>query len=109
MTEHKPYFRKPINEVKESHLKCKVKEICNAHGAWYGMPVAGPWGRGGLPDFVIIRPSDGKFIGVETKTMVGKVSELQRMCLDAIRRGGGLALVIRPDNLWELEELLRRL
>jgi hypothetical protein len=99
------YFRKPLNEVSEGHLKDKVKEVCRKWGAFYGMPVAGAFGRAGLPDFVL--SYKGHFIGVETKTMKGKATALQEHTLKEIRDSGAVALIIRPDNLHELEMVFK--
>ena len=103
----KKYFRESYDKISESLLKEKVKAICKEQGAWYGMPVAGPYGRAGLPDFMILHR--GCFMGIETKTEKGKATKLQQVALDAITAAGGVGMVVRPSNLWVFEDLLRSL
>lgn len=59
--------------------------------------------RGGTPD--ILGVIQGLFIAIETKTVRGKVSELQRAKLSCIETVGGFASAMTPEN--EEEEMLR--
>jgi hypothetical protein len=49
----------------------------------------GPYSTAGLPD--IIACVDGRFVGLEVKTPVGKLTALQRATLERIRAAGGVA------------------
>ena len=49
----------------EGKVKKKVKELLEKHGFQYFMPVAGMYGRKGIPDFLC--NCNGLFVGIETK------------------------------------------
>ncbi len=89
----------------EAWVKEEVKKLCRKYGAYYAMPVAGPYGRAGIPDFLIC--SKGRFIACETKNEGGKPTPLQLQQIREINEAGGTAVVIRGSTLHELEELLK--
>ena len=91
-------------EKSEAWVKDQVKLLCRKYDASYTMPVAGPWGRSGVSDFLICHA--GRYIAVETKTETNKATPLQLGYLDEIKRAGGIGLVVRPSNLDELERVL---
>ena len=86
----------------EGKVKAAVKELFKRHGVWYCMPVGGLYGRAGIPDFLAC--ANGTFLAVEAKAKGKKPTPLQSLALDGIRKAGGIALVVTPDNLDELEE-----
>ena len=94
-----------VAEKSEAWVKDQVKLLCRKYNASYTMPVAGPWGRSGVSDFLIC--SRGRYIAVETKTEIGVVKPLQFGYLDEIQRAGGIGLVVKPSNLDELERVLK--
>ena len=73
-------------------------------GAYYVMPVTGGYGKQGAPDFLVCHR--GKFFGIETKAGKGKLTVLQEMNLKRIVETGGVALVIREDNVKFLPSLM---
>ncbi len=87
----------------EGRVKELVKRWLRARDIWYFMPVSNGMGTHGVPDFVCCW--NGAFIGIECKApgKRGNVSALQVMQIDAIRRAGGLAVVV--DDPAQLEEL----
>ena len=88
----------------EADVKAQVKLLCKKHGAYYVMPVAGTFGKAGVPDFLICHK--GRFIGVETKFGKNKPTKLQLVELKEIREASGVALVINETNLVDLEAQL---
>lgn len=81
----------------------------NTGAARYGKRLV-RFGVAGMPDVVGILPSGvaadgqevqpGRFLGCEVKAEDGRLSQLQRACLDNIAAAGGLALVVRSvDDL----------
>ena len=50
----------------------------------------------GTPDRLLC--INGKFVALELKTSVGKPSKVQLLKLQKIRRAGGLAYLVTPDN-----------
>lgn len=51
-------------------------------------------GLKGVSDIVGLLPG-GRFLGVETKTETGKLSEDQKLFIDMVNNNGGLAFVVR--------------
>ena len=94
-----------VVEKSEAWVKDQVKLLCRKYNASYTMPVAGPWGRAGVSDFLIC--SRGRYIAVETKTEIGKATPLQLGYIDEIKRAGGIGLVVKPSNMDELERVLK--
>ena len=88
----------------EKKVKDAVKKILNTHGAYYFSPVTGGFGTSGVPD--IVACIKGKFIGIETKAGKGKLTALQEMNLKKIIDCGGVALVVREDDVKYLPSLL---
>ena len=89
----------------EGKVKARVKEILKARGVWYCMPRGTTFGRSGIPDFVFCHM--GRFFGIETKAGRGKATPLQLKELrDIFRNHQGIALIVREDNLDELENAL---
>lgn len=90
--------------VKESYVKRKVREILKEHGAWYCMPVGGPYGRRGIPDFLVCL--NGRLVGIETKAGRNKPTQLQVQQLRQIEEADGIAIVVNERNLESLSKLL---
>jgi Holliday junction resolvase len=88
--------------------EAKVKEACKkmleVSGAYFFMPYQAGMGRAGVPD--IVACYKGHMLGVECKAGKGKTTALQERELQKIRDAGGTALVIREDNMDELQEAL---
>jgi pantoate kinase len=100
-----PFTGEPMGATPEVLVKRKVRKILDAAGAYYAMPIGTGYGNSGVPDFLVC--VNGRFVGVECKAGRGKTNALQDSHLAKIRTAGGVALVIREDNLNELEEVLR--
>lgn len=88
----------------EGLVKKDVRKILDGLGAYYVMPVTGGYGRQGAPDFLVC--IQGKFFGIETKAGKGKLTLLQEMNLKKIIESGGVALVVREDDVKYLPSLL---
>ena len=88
----------------ESKVKKSVRQVLDGLGAYYVMPVTGGYGRQGAPDFLVCL--EGKFFGIETKAGKGKLTTLQEMNLKKIIDCGGVALVVREDDVKYLPSLL---
>lgn len=90
-------------ETPEKKVKKRVRAVLDRMGAYYVMPVTGGYGNSGAPDFLICL--QGKFIGIETKAGKGKTTALQELNLKSIGEAGGIALVIREDDVADLDRL----
>ena len=83
----------------EAAVKAKVVAILKDEGAYYFFPATHGYGRSGVPDIVCC--VGGLFLGIECKAGKNKPSALQVVEIEAIRRAGGVAVVVNEEN-WEL-------
>ena len=81
----------------EAKVKKKVKQILDKHGAYYFMPIGGPYAVQGVPD--IICCIKGRFVGIECKANGNKPTALQEREITKIREAWGVALVIDETNV----------
>ena len=88
----------------EGKVKKGVRQVLDALGAYYVMPVTGGYGKQGAPDFLVCY--QGKFFGIETKAGKGKTTALQELNLKKIIDCGGVALVVREEDVKYLKSLL---
>ena len=92
-------------QTPEGKVKEKVKAVLKRRGVWYCMPRGQTYGRAGIPDFICCHM--GRFIAVETKAGRGRPTALQlRELREIFRDHQGIALIVREDNLDELENAL---
>lgn len=91
-------------QTPEGKVKKSVRQVLDGLGAYYVMPVTGGFGRQGAPDFLVCL--EGKFFGIETKAGKGKLTLLQEMNLKKIIDCGGVALVVREEDVKYLPSLL---
>jgi hypothetical protein len=90
-------------DTPEKKVKKAVRQVLDALGAYYVMPVTGGYGTQGAPDFLVCH--QGLFYGIETKAGKGKLTALQELNLNKINEAGGVALVIREDDVKYLPSL----
>jgi len=64
-------------------------------------------GKVGTPDYYLC--VKGKFVGMEVKTDVGRLSPAQALRGLKIVRGGGIFLVVRPKNWIKIQDVLVKL
>jgi len=88
----------------EGKVKKQVRQVLDGLGAYYVMPVTGGYGKQGAPDFLVCHK--GLFFGIETKAEKGKLTALQELNLKKIIDCGGVALVVREDDVKYLPSLL---
>ena len=88
----------------EGKVKKAVRQILDSVGAYYVMPVTGGYGNQGAPDFLVCHK--GLFYGIETKAGKGKTTALQELNLERIKKAGGVALVVRENDIEALKTLL---
>lgn len=87
----------------EGKVKVAVKKWLKSRGAFFFMPVAGPFSTHGLSD--IVGCMNGTFFAIETKAP-GKRNNAtlhQKRFIEAVREHGGIADVV--DDVSQLEEL----
>lgn len=97
-------MEKHLAATPEAKVKAAVRKVLTELGAYYVMPVTGGYGNSGAPDFLVCLR--GRFIGIECKAGANKPTPLQEKNLHLIREAGGIALVVREDNVGSLKQLL---
>jgi hypothetical protein len=92
----------------EGLVKKQVRKILDANAVYNRQPVTGGYGHSGQLDFYCSLPPQGKFLGIETKSIKSShgVTALQQKEIDSILASGGLALVINEDNIHQLQEVI---
>ena len=91
-------------KVNEKWVKAQVVKTLKELDAYYFYPVASGYMRTGVPDIVVCFKSH--FMGIECKANGNKTTEIQDRNLIAIKKNGGIAVVVNEDNLDELKEML---
>lgn len=88
----------------EAKVKKGVRQVLDGLGAYYVMPVTGGYGNSGAPDFLVC--IGGFFFGIECKAGKNKTTALQELNLKRIIDSGGVALVVREEDIKYLPSLL---
>lgn len=70
------------------------------------------WGGGsftkaGIPDLLVC--CNGYFLGIEIKAKKGKVSDLQKHQIEQIKKSGGIAFTLFPDEFDVFKNLIEKL
>lgn len=88
----------------EKQFENKVKKFLKEQGCW----VLKTWSNGvqrkGVPDLLVC--CNGYFLGVELKNETGKPSELQLWNIEEIKKSGGIAMVLYPDQFQKFKRLI---
>ncbi len=77
----------------ESAMKSAVKDALKARGAYWVAVPEGSFAKPGDPDLVVCYK--GRFIGMEGKTPLGKLRDVQKLRRDQIEAAGGIYAVVR--------------
>ena len=91
-------------KVTEKWVKAQVVKMLKDVDAYYFYPVASGYMRTGVPDIVVCFKSH--FMGIECKAGNNKTTEIQDRNLVAIKKNGGIAVVVNEKNLDEFKEYL---
>ena len=91
----------------EKHFENKVKKFLKDQGCWVLKTWSNGVQRSGIPDLLVC--CNGYFLGVEIKAENGKPSELQLWNIEKIRKSGGIALVLYPNQFEQFKEYIRYL
>ena len=88
----------------EKAFENKVKAFLKQQNCW----VLKTWSNGvqrkGVPDLLVC--CEGWFLGVELKNEKGKPSDLQLWNIEGIRKAGGTAMVLYPDQFEDFKKLI---
>ena len=89
----------------ESTLQSKVLNFLHRYGI-YAVKIHSS-NRSGTPD--ILANVNGKFVGIETKSNSGRLSELQQHHKHKIISSKGEFYIVRPDNLESFQQQIIKL
>lgn len=88
----------------EKKVKDKIVKLLKSQGVYYFFPATYGMGRSGVPDIICCH--NGAFIGIECKAGKNKPTPLQLRELEAIRKAGGVSMVVNEENINDVEKLL---
>lgn len=86
----------------EKQIENKIKRLLAEQGAYFFKHFGCKFSIAGVPD--IVGCFRGQFFGIEVKRADGKLSELQKIHIERIKKAGGIGLVAR--SVEEVEECL---
>lgn len=91
-----------MSQTPEAKVKKRIREVLDAIGAVYSMPIGSSYGRANMCDFIVCLPG-GLYLEIEAKAYDhSNIRPNQIKKIDQVRDAGGLALVIHQDNLYDL-------
>lgn len=82
--------------ITEAQFQAKVIRFLKEQGVYVVNIWGGGFQRSGIPDLLCC--VNGYFVAVELKTEKGLTAKLQDYNLDLIRKSGGAAMVLRPNQ-----------
>jgi Holliday junction resolvase len=96
-----------VASTPERKVKEAVAAVLKNNAVYYFFPPANGLGRAGIPD--IIACCNGMFLAIECKAGKGVTTALQERELARIRDAGGAALVVRENNIHEVQRAINQL
>ena len=90
----------------EAKVKAAVGRLLKKHNIYHFSPNTHGYGRSGVPD-IICCLNGGKFLAIECKAGKNQPTALQEKEIRDIQARGGIAAVIREDNLPLLELIIK--
>lgn len=90
----------------EKTFERKVKRYLDTKGIWYLKTWSNGIQREGTPD--ILACVRGHFIGIELKADGGHPSDLQLRTIRQIRKAGGVAIVLYPEDFEDFMKYIER-
>lgn len=90
--------------MKEKDFEKRVKAYLNEKGCWMLKTWSNGVQREGIPDLLVC--CNGVFLGVELKAESGHPSQLQIWNIGQIRKAGGIAIVLFPNEFDAFKNLI---
>ncbi len=91
----------------EKLFENQVKKYLRSKHIYYFKYFGNAYSTVGIPDLIMC--VNGFFVATEIKSETGKVSELQKINIDLIKKSGGIAMILRPSEFDKFKELIERL
>jgi hypothetical protein len=96
-----------VASTPERKVKEAVAAVLKNNAVYYFFPPANGLGRAGIPD--IIACCNGMFLAIECKAGKGVTTALQERELSRIRNAGGVAIVVRENNIDSIQPIINQL
>lgn len=93
--------------AQEKTFENKVKKYLKEQGCYVVKYFGCAFTQSGIPDLLIC--CNGHFVAVELKATRGKTSKLQELNIEQIRKSGGKALVLYPQEFENFKLLIKEL
>ena len=86
----------------ENNITKRIKDYLKSKDIWHVKYFANTFTKAGIMD--ILACVRGKFVGIEVKTDVGKLSEIQKYQAEQLKKSGGLWYCVRPNNFDDFKQ-----
>ena len=93
--------------MKEKDFENKIKAYLTEQGCWWLKTWSNGIQREGVPDLLVC--CNRYFIGIEVKAENGHASALQKREINLIRKAGGIAIVLYPDQFEAFKDCIQLL
>lgn len=91
----------------EKQFEKRVKAYLESKGCWLLKTWSNGVQREGVPDLLVC--CNGHFVGIELKAATGHPTKLQTWNVNKIRKAGGVAMVLYPDQFEDFQQLIEHL
>lgn len=88
----------------EKLFENKIKKFLSENGCYFIKYFANSFTKSGIPD--VLACVNGYFVAIEVKAANGKPSELQLYNIEAIKKAGGIAIVLYPKDFEMFKNLI---
>ena len=90
--------------MKEKQFEYKIRHYLESKNVWYVKYFGCAYSSAGTPDLLCC--ANSYMLAIEVKSNTGKPTELQLQKIAQIRNSGGIAIVLCPEDLCQLMELI---
>ena len=91
----------------ENRITKKIKDYLTSRGIFHVKYFANTFTKAGIMD--ILACVRGKFVGIEVKTDVGRLSEIQKHQAEQLKKSGGLWYCVRPNNFDDFKQDIEKI
>lgn len=91
----------------ENKITKKIKDFLKEKQCWNVKYFANAFTQIGIMD--ILACVKGRFVGIEVKTDVGRLSEMQKYQAEQLKKSGGLWYCVRPNNFDDFKQDIERI
>lgn len=91
----------------EKNFENRIKLYLRSQGVWHVKFFANRMTKVGVPD--ILACVNGRFVAIEVKGINGKPAPIQLWNIEKIRKSGGIAMVLYPDQFDMFKDLIQEL